>query len=108
MGFALIGHIWKRVWRAKALTHVVGFLRCYLQKHMEQIITILILGGFIGLIKYFYKYTQDTSAHKTNNQKSENNTRTHNWKKYLQIVLVITFLYALFQFLYVLLGILTV
>jgi endonuclease YncB( thermonuclease family) len=26
MGFAVIGRTWKRVWRAKALTHVVGFL----------------------------------------------------------------------------------
>jgi hypothetical protein len=26
MGY-LSGHIWKRIWRALALTHVVGFLR---------------------------------------------------------------------------------
>ncbi len=26
MGFALIGRIWKRMWRVQTLTHVVGFL----------------------------------------------------------------------------------
>lgn len=36
VGFVFTGHIWKRIWRAQALTHVVGFLYSMTTQKLQE------------------------------------------------------------------------